>query len=97
MRYVKKILIRQEDVCLFLDYARPNYNVNNRRCVYPEIETVYAFSLVFQDVVLNMEDLEISIHSLGHLKQHHPHQLLACRESLYLEKIQSISNIGLVT
>ena len=45
MRYVKQILIRQEDVCMFFDYARPDYNVNNRRCVYPEIETVYAFFL----------------------------------------------------
>ena len=82
---------------MFFDYAQPNYNVNNRRCVYLEIETVYAFSLVFQEVVLNMEDLEKSIHSLGHLEQHHPHQLLACHESLYLEKSQSISNIELET
>ena len=47
---------------MFFDHARPAYNVNNRRCVYPEIETVYALSLVFQEAVLNMEDLEISIH-----------------------------------
>ena len=45
MRYVKQILIRQEDACMFFDYARPNYNVNNRRCVYPEIEIVYTFFL----------------------------------------------------
>ena len=67
MRYVKKILIRQEDVCMFFDYARPDYNVNNRRCVYPKIETIYAFSLVFPEAVLNIKDLERSIHSLGHL------------------------------
>ena len=82
---------------MFFDYALPNYNVNNRRCVYLEIEAVYTFSLVFQEAVLNMEDLEISIHSLGHLEQHHPHQPLACRKSLYLEKIQGISNIRLAT
>ena len=71
--------------------------INNRRCVYPKIETVYAFSLVFQEAILNMKDLERGIHSLGHLEQHNPHQFLACRDSLYLEKSQSISNIGLVT
>ena len=48
---------------MFIDYARPDYNVNNTRCFYPEIETLYAFSLVFQKAVLNMEDLERSIHS----------------------------------
>ena len=48
---------------MFFDYARPDYNVNNRQCFYLEIETVYAFSLVFQEAVLNMEDLERSIHS----------------------------------
>ena len=82
---------------MFFNYARPDYNMNNRQCVYLEIETVYAFSLVFQEAILNMEDLDISIHSLGHLKQHHPHQLLPCRESLYLEKSHSISNIRLET
>ena len=82
---------------MFIDYARPDYNVNNTQCVYLEIETLYAFSLVFQKAVLSMEDLERSIHSLGHLKQHHRHRLLACRESLYLEKSPSISNIRLAT
>ena len=82
---------------MFFDYARPDYNMNNRQCVYLEIETVYAFSLVFQEAVLKTNDLERSIHSLGHLEQYHPHQLLACRESLYLKKSKSISNIGLVT
>ena len=82
---------------MFFDYARPDYNVNNKRCVYLEIETLYTFSLVFQEVILNMEDLEKNIHSLGHLEQHHRHRLLACHESLYLEKSSSLSNIRLAT
>ena len=53
---------------MFSDYARPYYNMNNRHCTYPEIETLYAFSLVFQETILNVEDLEISIRSLGHLE-----------------------------
>ena len=97
MRYAKQTLIRQEDFCMFFDYARPNYNVNNTRCVYPKIETLYTFSLVVQEAILNMEDLERSMHSLEHLEQHHQHLLLACCESLYLEKSSSISNIGLAT
>ena len=54
---------------MFSDYALPYYNVNNRRCAYPEIETLYAFSLVLQEAVLNVEDLERSICSLGYLEQ----------------------------
>ena len=30
---------------MFFYYARLDYNVNNKRCVYPEIEHVYAFFL----------------------------------------------------
>ena len=82
---------------MFFNYSRPDYNVNNTWCVYPEIKTPYAFSLVSQEFVLNMEDLKKSIHSLGRLEQHHRHRLLACRESLYLEKNPSISNIRLAT
>ena len=82
---------------MFFDYARIDYNMNNRRCVYPEIETLYAFSLIFQEAVLNNEDLERSIYSLGYLEQHYRNTLLACRESLYLEKGPSISNIGFET
>ena len=80
---------------MFFNYARPDYNVNNAQCVYHE--TLYVFSLVFQEVILNIEDLERSIHSPGHLEQHHRHRFLACRESLYLKKCPSISNIGLAT
>ena len=91
MRYVKQILIRQEDVCMFFNYSLQDYNVNNRQCVYLEIETVYAISLVFQEVILNMEDLDIRIHSLGHLEQYHQHQLLACR--LYTSKKATVYQI----
>ena len=82
---------------MFSDYSRPYYNVNNKLCTYPEIETLYAFSLVFQEVILNVEDLERSICSLGHLKQYHRHRLLAYHESLYLGKTPSISTISLTT
>ena len=56
---------------MFFDYAWPDYNVNNTWLVYFEIEILYTFSLVFQEAVLNMDDLERSINSLGHLEQHH--------------------------